>query len=59
MSRLTAGDICAMAEGDLDKNGKAKGPKYKLGHTELLILHGPQCLQPHWPQYKKQTDLLM
>ena len=24
MERLTAGDICAMAEGDLDKNGKAK-----------------------------------
>jgi len=25
MSRLTMGDLCCMAEGDLDRNGKAKG----------------------------------
>ena len=40
MSRLTIGDLCCMAEGDLNRNGKPKDADNKLGYIKLYIVYG-------------------
>ena len=47
MSRLTAGDICAMAEGDLDKNGKAKGPDSTSWDTQSYLYYMGHSVYNH------------
>ena len=64
MGRLTVGDICAMAEGDLDKNGKAKGPWLQnaivqVGTHRVTYIIWDIVFTTILLRYKKQTDLLM
>ena len=47
MSRLTAGDICAMAEGDEDKNGKAKGPDSTSWDTQSYLYYMGHSVYNH------------
>lgn len=47
MSRLTAGDICAMAEGDLDRNGKAKGPDSTSWDTQSYLYYMAHSVYNH------------
>lgn len=47
MSRLTAGDICAMAEGDLDKNGKAKGANSTSWDTNSYLYYMAHSVYQH------------
>ena len=47
MSRLTAGDICYMAEGDLDKNGKAKGAESTSWDTNSYLYYMAHSVYNH------------
>jgi len=47
MERLTAGDICYMAEGDLDKNGKAKGPDSTSWDTSSYLYYMAHSVYNH------------
>ena len=47
MSRLTAGDICAMEEGDEDKNGKAKGPDSTSWDTQSYLYYMGHSVYNH------------
>lgn len=47
MSRLTAGDICAMAQGDLDKNGKAKEATSTSWDTNSYLYYMAHSVYQH------------
>jgi hypothetical protein len=47
MERLTAGDICYMAEGDLDRNGKAKGPDSTSWDTASYMYYMAHSVYNH------------
>lgn len=47
MDRLTAGDICAMAEGDLDKNGKAKDADSTSWDTNSYLYYMAHSVYNH------------
>ena len=47
MSRLTAGDICAMAEGDLDKNGKPKAATSTSWDTQSYLYYMAHSVYNH------------
>jgi len=47
MNRLTAGDICTMAVGDLDKNGKAKGTDSTSWDTQSYMYYMAHSVYNH------------
>ena len=47
MERLTAGDICCMAEGDLDRNGKAKGADSTSWDTNTYMYYMAHSVYNH------------
>ena len=47
MERLTVGDICAMAEGDLDKNGKAKSATSTSWDTQTYLYYMAHSVYNH------------
>jgi hypothetical protein len=47
MSRLTIGDICTMAEGDLDKNGKPKTAKSTSWDTQTYLYYMAHSVYNH------------
>lgn len=47
MKRLTAGDICAMAQGDLDKNGKAKEATSTSWDTQSYLYYMGHSVYNH------------
>lgn len=47
MSRLKAGDICYMAEGDLDRNGKPKGPDSTSWDTQSYLYYMAHSVYNH------------
>ena len=47
MERLVAGDICAMAEGDLDRNGKAKGKDSTSWDTNSYMYYMAHSVYNH------------
>jgi hypothetical protein len=47
MSRLTAGDICSMAEGDLDRNGKPKAATSTSWDTQSYLYYMAHSVYNH------------
>lgn len=47
MNRLVAGDICCMADGDLDKNGNAKGPTSTSWDTQSYMYYMAHSVYNH------------
>jgi hypothetical protein len=47
MSRLTAGDICTMAEGDLDRNGKPKAADSTSWDTQSYLYYMAHSVYNH------------
>lgn len=47
MSRLKAGDLCVMAEGDLDKNGKAKSASSTSWDTQSYLYYMAHSVYNH------------
>lgn len=47
MERLTAGDICAMTEGDLDRNGKAKAKGATSWDTQSYLYYMAHSVYNH------------
>lgn len=47
MNRLVAGDICCMAEGDLDRNGKAKGKDSTSWDTQSYMYYMAHSVYNH------------
>ena len=47
MDRLVAGDLCTMEEGDLDKNGNAKGADSTSWDTQSYLYYMAHCVFNH------------